>query len=272
MAGPDFIKEISQNELDSKSIKVDSKQLDDLLEIKFKADFLEAKKTTDKYWVWKKVDLSDQKKREELQNDFNDYIDQLYNNAEKSEIDKAVQEFQFELNTLQTQVEIWALSKEVAEDDVDKSEKSDDDSDEDFKSKVIKNITVYNQDKIIEAVHWDSGGVHVYISWNVSSITSDNPTLWNELKTLLQKADQEYKANPGNHKSDSILAFQQKILSEAAQYKDDADYPLAAWDEKYLNDWKFWERTYLVLRFLAKKSVDSRDAKENKKKEKEKEN
>jgi hypothetical protein len=49
MAGPDFIKEISQNELDSKSIKVDSKQLDDLLEIKFKADFLEAKKTTDKY-------------------------------------------------------------------------------------------------------------------------------------------------------------------------------------------------------------------------------
>ncbi|MEI8252854.1 MAG: hypothetical protein WCG25_03800 [bacterium] len=50
--------------------------------------------------------MSDQKKRDELQKDFNEYIDTLWNQAEKYEIDKAVKEFQFELNDLQTEVEI----------------------------------------------------------------------------------------------------------------------------------------------------------------------
>gem|GEM_PF-5030486 len=49
MAGTDFIKEVSQNDLDSKGIKISSKQIDDLLELKFKASFLEDKKIVDKY-------------------------------------------------------------------------------------------------------------------------------------------------------------------------------------------------------------------------------
>ncbi|MEI8252853.1 MAG: hypothetical protein WCG25_03795 [bacterium] len=51
MTGTDFIKDKSQKELDDKSIKVDSKQLDALLELKFKAYLAEDKKLSDKYKV-----------------------------------------------------------------------------------------------------------------------------------------------------------------------------------------------------------------------------
>jgi hypothetical protein len=44
--------------------------------------------------------------REKIQEDFNKYIDKIHNQAETSEIDKAVQGFQFELNNLKTEIEI----------------------------------------------------------------------------------------------------------------------------------------------------------------------
>jgi len=49
VAGPDFIKDKSQKEFDDKSIRVDSQQLDALLELKFKTYIAEDKAISEKY-------------------------------------------------------------------------------------------------------------------------------------------------------------------------------------------------------------------------------
>ncbi|MFZ2151141.1 MAG: hypothetical protein WAZ12_05200 [Candidatus Absconditicoccaceae bacterium] len=250
VAGPDFIKDKSQKEFDDKSIKVDSQQLDALLELKFKTYIAEDKAISAKYGAGAKLDLKDQKKREDLQKDFNDYIDKERNKVEKSEIDKAVQSFQFELNTLQTEIEIGALQQDVIAGNINSGESN---TDIKFESPDIQNVKIYNPEKI----KGEAGSAHVHIAGNVEEIALHNPSFGNELINLLKQANEEYKKTPSKQKSDNILEFQQKILSELSKYKQESDYPLSAGEEKYLSDGKFGEKTYKALQFLAQKTVSS---------------
>lgn len=195
----------------------------------------------------KDKDINDDN-RDSLQKDFNTKIDGIVDKAKETAIYNAIIELNFELTDLVTKITLWSLHAQIFNWTPEYSESSFDIL---FKSKDIQNIRIHNQDQI----QWDALSAREDITWSIQAIAQKNPIIWNEFISLLKQANKEYLPDSSLKESKNIREFQQKLLKEISKYKEDNQYPLSPWEERYLDDWKFWARTYKALNFLSQKII-----------------